>query len=312
MSPEPHHPAMYDRKLVFTAACLGMLVFGVVMTTLGTILPAVIERFDIDMARAGTLVSLLSAGILAGSVVFGPVVDRYGYRGLLLLCTALVALGLEGIAFASSLALLQPAIFLIGFGGGVINGGTNALVADISSEGRSAGLSLLGVFYGVGALSIPLLLGLTLRQGVYTVPVAIVGACALLPLLFFIAIRFPQPKQAQGFPIKDGLKLIRETTLLLLGLMLFLESGMEITVGNWTTSFLTSELGLDAADAAFFLSFFLLGMTLARLLLGGLLKKTSPARVLLACIGIGIAGALIMIFSPNLPVAVCGLFLIGV
>ncbi|HET6566320.1 MAG TPA: MFS transporter, partial [Rhodothermales bacterium] len=47
-------------------------------------------------------------------------------------------------------------------------------------------------------------------------------------------------------------------------------------------------------------------------LLGGLLKKTSPARVLLACIGIGIAGALIMIFSPNLPVAVCGLFLIGV
>ena len=50
-------------------------------------------------------------------------------------------------------------MFFIGFGGGIINGGTNALVADISAENKGANLSLLGVFFGIGALGMPLLLG---------------------------------------------------------------------------------------------------------------------------------------------------------
>jgi hypothetical protein len=37
---------------------------------------------------------------------------------------------------------------VLGFGGGIINGSTNAVVADISSEDKGANLSLLGVFFG--------------------------------------------------------------------------------------------------------------------------------------------------------------------
>jgi len=35
---------MYNRRLVFWAACLGMLMFGIVMTTLGAILPSVLDK----------------------------------------------------------------------------------------------------------------------------------------------------------------------------------------------------------------------------------------------------------------------------
>src|SRR6185369_15000318 len=74
-----------NRRALFTIACLGMLAFGIVLTTLSSVLPSVIERFGIDKAVAGSLFLLMTFGILVGSVVFGPIVDRNGHKGLLFL-----------------------------------------------------------------------------------------------------------------------------------------------------------------------------------------------------------------------------------
>ena len=68
----------YRHRLVLAAAFVGMLLVGVVLTTLGAVLPSVIRRLGLDRTEAGSLLALLSLGILAGSLVFGPVVDRHG------------------------------------------------------------------------------------------------------------------------------------------------------------------------------------------------------------------------------------------
>jgi FHS family glucose/mannose:H+ symporter-like MFS transporter len=302
---------MYNRKLVFAAACLGMLVFGVVLTTLGSILPSLIEQFGIDKANAGSLLMLMSVGILVGSVVFGPFVDRYGHKGLLLLSLALVLVGLEGIAFAPSLPWLRLSILLVGFGGGVINGGANALVADISEQGRTAGLSLLGIFFGVGAVGVPVSLGMLLDTFSYQSLIAAVGLTVLVPLALTAALRFPSPKQAQGVPIRQGLQLTSDRALLLMGLMLFLQSGMEITVGGWTASYYQERLGLDGNRALFFLSLFWLGMMLARLVLGTTLRRAPVTLVLPGGIGLGLLGSALMISASGLVLAGTGTFLMG-
>jgi Fucose permease len=115
---------MKSVRAIFAAACLGMLTFGIVLTILGAVLPEIIEQFGIDKAQAGSLFLLMTFAILAASLAVGPLVDRYGYKGMLLLGTALIAAGLEGIAFAPSMFTLRSAIVFIGFGGGIINGGT--------------------------------------------------------------------------------------------------------------------------------------------------------------------------------------------
>ena len=51
--------------------------------------------------------------------------------------------------------MIQLSIFLIGAGGGALNSAGSALVADISEGERGAKLSILGVFYGLGALVLP-------------------------------------------------------------------------------------------------------------------------------------------------------------
>ena len=289
-----------------------MLTFGIVLTVLGAVLPSIMTRFGIGKAEAGSLFLLMSLGILASSLVFGPLVDRYGYKGILLVSTLLIAAGLEWIAFASSMTSLRFAVLVIGLGGGVINGGTNALVADISSDGRAANLNLLGVFFGVGAMGVPFALGTLTGRFSETALVAAVGALVLIVVGFLAAAVFPAPKQPQGFPIAAAGKLVRDPLILLMGLMLFLESGMEISVGGWTSTFVSEVLAVPARSALVILSLYWAGMMLARLALGYILRKTSPFIVLYACLAIALLGAALLLTTTSVAVAAIGVFTLGV
>jgi len=302
---------MSSRRFLFACACMGLLTFGIVFTTLGSVLPSIMQRFGIDKTQAGSLFLLMSLGILASSLVFGPLVDRYGYKGILLVATVIVMAGLEWIAFASSLATLRVAVMVTGIGGGIINGGTNALVADISTEDRGAKLNLLGAFFGVGAVGVPFALGMLIDR--YTQPaiLAAVGAVLLVPIVMLIVAEFPAPKQAQGFPIAQAGKLIGDPLLLLMGLMLFFESGNEITVGGWTSTFITEDLAAPARTALLILSLYWTGMTVARFALGYILQRASATAVLYTGIAIAIAGALLMLTTHSLAVAAVGTFLLG-
>ena len=292
----------YSFRSVFTAACLGMLLFGIVLFTLGSILPSVIEKFDLDKIQAGSLASILPAGILLGSLVFGPVVDRYSYRNLFIICTILIIAGIEGIAFATSIITLQASLFLIGFGGGALNGGTSALVADISEEGpgkKSANLSLLGVFYGIGALGIPILIAVLSSSWTFEIILQYTGLAIILPMIYFASIVYPPAKQKQGITLKSGLLMIKDKYLLILGLFLFFESAVESIISNWTTTFLQNENTINSADALFALSIYILSLTITRLVLSSLLRRIKPLHVLLFSIGVTIIGVFLLLLSQT-------------
>ncbi len=116
---------MYNKPLVYAAACVGMAFFGVTMLSLGPILGAL-------GSEAGILSPLLTVGIIIGTVFFGPIVDKFGYKWLLVIGSILALGGILGLAKFSDITLLSIAIVLLGFGGGILNGETNALV---SAEG---------------------------------------------------------------------------------------------------------------------------------------------------------------------------------
>ncbi|HEY3286879.1 MAG TPA: MFS transporter [Gemmatimonadaceae bacterium] len=301
---------MYRKPLVFAAACIGMLMFGISLLAMGSLLPGITARFALDGTASGALVSILPFGLLAGSLVFGPVVDRFGYRGLLVASAALVVAGLEALAFAPSVGVLRIAILAIGFGGGILNGGTNALVADISAGERGARLSLLGVFFGLGALGMPALLA-TLRAVDHTTVLSGLGALLLLPVLFIGATAYPVPKQAQGFPVAAGAGLLRDGALLTIALTLALQSGVEGVVNNWSTTYLQGARGVAPADALLALSAYVAGMTVARLVLAAVLQRLPGGRVLLAGLVLSVAGIGAVHWAPSATVTAVGMACIG-
>jgi MFS family permease len=303
---------MYNKKIVFWAACLGMLLFGMVMLSLGTINTFLTNKLVLDELTIGSLAALLPLGILAGSLIFGPVVDRYGYKYLLIICSILIIIGIETIAFTEIFAIIQTAFFLIGFGGGAINGATNALVSDISTESKGAKLSLLGVFFGVGAMGMPAILGFLSKYYSYENVIAVIGIGILFPVVFFFIITFPEPKQKQGLPIKKSVGLIKNTTLLLIGFVLFFESAIEGITNNWITTFLESEIKLSSENALYALSFLVLSLTIGRLILGGLLKKVRSFIVLFGCLGFVFAGTIILMTGHTLSSSILGLILLGI
>lgn len=302
---------MYKRRLVFWAACMGMLLFGIGLITLGAIIPDLNEKFQLDGISSGTLFSILPLGILAGSLLFGPICDRYGFKILLTFSCLFMFGGFEGIAYAPSLGLLKICIFLIGLGGGAINGATNAVVADISSTGKGANLSLLGVFFGLGALGMPLILGVLKNSFSFEVIVAATGFLTLVAGLFYILINFPPAKQNQGSPVKRSLDLIKDTVLILIAFFLFFQSSFESIINNWTTTYLIKYLSIGESNALFGLSLYIVGMSVMRLLTGSFFRFVPAKKILFASFGIILVALICLKMANSFSMVLAGLVLLG-
>jgi len=304
----------YNKQSVFTAAFAGIFLFGVSIITLGSTLPQLSATFSLAEIQKGTLASVLAFGILTGSLIFGPVVDKYSYRYLLSVSVLLEACGFLLIAYATLFYQLNIAFYLIGLGGGMINGATSSMVSDLSEdygENKGANLSLLGVFFGLGSLGMPVLLGGLKTWFTYTQIIAGLGFIMIIPALYMLFIPYPAPKQAQGISMSDLGMLIKDSLLILSGLILFFQSGWESMINNWTTTYLIAVKGFPENTALFYLTIFVIAFTCGRLLLGFLLRKLSSYLMIYISSLTALAGGILIFITHLKLLIISGMILIG-
>lgn len=298
-----------QKKLAFLAACFGMLVFGITIVTLGSVAPALKEKFLLDDYATGTLFSILPIGLIIGSLIVGPICDRYGYKGMMFLAALGICIGFEGISYANDLNVLRSFVLVFGISAGFINGATNSIVVDVSDEHKGPNLSVLGIFFGSGALGMPLVLSRLVGKVDPLHVLSITGWCVLVFAIVYLFIPFPPSKHTKGSSVQW--KLLFSPLLLIISFYLFFQSSMESIITNWTTTYVASKGTINAAQALLGLSIHMLGMIVMRLLSASVFRNASQILILSACLVQLLLGVFLMQLGESSLLIYIGLFLAG-
>lgn len=272
---------MNNKTIAFIANFTGIFLFGISMVIIGSILPVLKSKFGMTEIEAGKLFSILPIGLLAGSISFGPIVDKFGYRWVLALASAFLGVGFLGIAHSSSVALLSLFIFFFGVGGGTINGGTSALVSDLSEgKGKIINLNWLGLFYGVGAFSMPLVLSIVSEE--YLIPILnITALLSIISAIAFLVIKYPLTVQKEKITIKLVPTFVKNKLFMIIAFYLFFQSAFEAIVNNWSVSYFINVHAVEQSKALVALSYSVLGLIIMRLLVGSFLKNLNHNRLIM-------------------------------
>src|SRR5579859_7215044 len=267
-------------------------------------------RLHVDLAEQGNLILLLYLGIFCASLLVGPLIDRFGNKANLCVSSVLVAAAMIAFGAAHSFAAASVAAVLLGVGGGGLNTCTNVLVSDVYGSQRGPMLNLLGIFFGIGALFVPLLAASF--EGHFTIAQLFLfcsilsAACALA----YGVIAFPPANAAPASSWRDVLGVARYEGLLLLAFILFFESGNEACIGGWTSTYVGAT-GRSPQSATLVLASYWAALMVSRILAARLLSTLEKPQLLLGAALISAAGCAILVFARSLSMLFTGTALIG-
>src|SRR6478735_12791995 len=178
----------------------------------GLLVPSLIRSiepaFEQTDAGIGVFFFVNSVAYVGGSMSGGLLTERIGRRVVLPLAVTLIALGLIGMATVPTWGLFLALAIPFGLGAGAIDGGMNGLVLDLYPEGRGRALNLLHLFFSLGALASPLIVGRLLEAGAGWQAIIIGTALVTVPLTILLAVTaMPSGRHAHD-PAADGARRI--------------------------------------------------------------------------------------------------------
>jgi fucose permease len=229
---------------------------------------------------------------------------------------SITAAALLGFAFSPSFLWILFSAVPLGLGAGSVDAALNAYVAN---HYKSRHMSWLHSFWGVGALSGPLILSSVLHNGhSWSRGYLYIGLLqSALVLLLFISLQLWGKVEAlNSAGIHQHKKMSLASALKVKGVPSALAAflfycGIEATMGLWGGSYMFKVHNLDPAEAAKWVSFFYASVTAGRFVTGFLTFRHSNNSMISIGAVMIVSGAVVMLvpFSPS--VGKVGFLLIG-
>jgi fucose permease len=275
----------------------------------GVLLPAQIDDYGVDKTTIGAIFWASSLGYGLAAAANGALIHRLGVRVYLMGGATVALVAASAIALRAPFPVFVALQAALGFGIGGLEACLNSYLSTL--ERPTALLNSLHAFFGVGAVIGPLLAATVLAQGyawtTFYVLVAVLIAPLVAGLLLYPRTARPDPTDAPP-RISAGL-LLRGVWLG--GLFLALYVGVEISVGNWTVSFLTEDRDYSVVAAGWAVSGYWMGLTAGRFVLNRLFERFGVGAVgmIAACLAGTVVSAATVWLVPG--GAIVGLALLG-
>jgi fucose permease len=242
-------------------------VLGLPDGMLGTAWPAMRHSFGAPVGDLGLILLINTIGSVAIAAIVGRLIRRLGAAAVLAVAGSCAALAAIGYAAAPGLWLILSVGPLIGAAAGMMDGSLNTVVA---MTGRSRLLNLLHGFYGVGTAIGPLVVTVAILAGSWRPAYLFLAALDIVAASCWAIYRrsvpaptsAPAPRADRGHEA-DQAREADETdqatqgwsrrqvlAVLTLGLVVFfVYTGLEVSAGQWETSYVRGHLGLSASAA---------------------------------------------------------------
>ena len=267
--------------MLILSATLAIFVYGLIAPILGALLPT----YGLTAAQQGILATVQAIGLIVASLTAGPVADIKGKKLTLLLGLALIVIALVAAPNAGGYTGLLLVYFILGFGGGTVVTGANALAGDVDPTRRGTALNFLNLFFGLGGIVT------TYVASEHVNPATVCyGIAALTLITFFVnlATKMPLPSGVASFQVNEVPSLLSNPALLLLCFFLFLYVACEVGVWNWLRTYLVSVKGpageqlFDERAAGHVVSYgFAFGILVGRVIVSRVLIKVPALTVTL-------------------------------
>jgi fucose permease len=319
-----------DRR--FDVLSLGTFVaVGLPDGMLGTAWPAMRHSFGVPVGDLGLILLLNSLGSVAVSAIVGRLIHRLGVIALLAVASLCAAVGGAGFALAPGLWFVLCIGPLMGAASGMLDGGLNTAIA---LTGRQRLLNLLHGFYGIGTALGPLVVTAAILAGswrpAYLVLVAVDLAAAGSWIVYHRKLppTLPASPDDAAAAVSDeggsaadaralsepaaGWSRHRVISVLTAGLVVFfVYTGLEVSAGQWETSYLRGHLGLSASAAGLASFGYWGALTAVRIGLALPTKSVSAQRLISGGLLAGLAATALIWWQPDTVVSVAGFVLLG-
>lgn len=274
---------------------------------LGPLIPAIAAAQKIPIDQVGLIVSLLCAGCFVSQLFGSKILQKIGGKKSLLTGSAMLSLGMLGLAFAQGTPALLAMAFITGLGTGMNGVAGHVSIINFHKDKAASALSKLNIFYGIGALLAPMVvLALLKNTGYHNIFLISAVSAALVALNL---LRLPSLPIAKSESTQKSKGLL-SPLLVMLALTVFCYVGTETTVGTWLYTYLSGR-GISAAQASMGMSIIFTGLTIGRLISIRLCLSIDPVKVTLFAMSLMTLALTLLLLSTNPYLTLFSVFLVG-
>ena len=292
------------RRRSFAAglACFAFLLIG----WSGLLVPSLSREIEVDFGQTdvglGIFYFVAAAAYAAGSVLGGMATERVGRRPVLVLAATLHAAGLVGLGLAPGWAAILAAGVVRSLGAGGIDGGVNGLIVDLFGNSRGRALSLVHLFYALGAVGAPFLLAFRSSLGLSWQLVVVATGLATVPLVLLLAVtELVGGRHHAGADQRAGQSSVLVLPLGVLAVAIGCYVAFSTGVSNWLVRFLGSAPGGTATLA---LSLFWAGLMAGRLVSAAIADRFDHVKLAIAAAAATSAAVLAAVLAPTLELSI--------
>lgn len=311
-----HNEAPPARGLVL----LGYACFLLIGWT-SVLVPALIRSIEDGFAQTDAAVGgyffVFAAFYGIGSFGGGLLTERFGRRVVLAIAGIVIGLGLAGQAIAPAWIVFLAAGVPIGWAAGAIDGGINGLFLAMYPRSRGGALNMLHLFFALGSLTSPFLVGQLVAAGIAWQSVMLgTGAVALVLGLLLTRTEMPSGRIShvasivgqsvagrRGGESRPGAAWPFAALAIAIGCYV----ASEVGISNWLVRFLSAA---PLATATASLSLFWAGLTLGRLLSSLVADRLHPVAFAATTVGLAAVALIAAVLVPVLPISIA-LFTLG-